>query len=175
MDIQPLETLKVIGTCAGSVGGLIALGCVYKGFFEGENCITPFLVSSSIGLAGFFTHVYANEKLEDRNYEKIAATCVKITERVENHTSCGITPVTGISMGSGNVVVGHAISGHSSSVPYLYFYFDTDNNPETIEYIGKVENSPQNVAKGQNAGIKVGKNMTLYQWKQFVHGLERVN
>ena len=174
MNNQTLETLKIISSCTGILSGLFALRCVYKGFVEGENNISQFATSASIAVASVFGFIYANEKLEDIEYKKIPATCVKITEGLQNQASYGVTPVTGISMGSGNVVMGHATTRYSHTVPYQYFFFDTDNNPETIEYIGEVENSPQLIAKHQNAGIKVGKTMNLYQWKQFVSKLEKV-
>lgn len=174
MDNQTLETLKIISSCTGILSGLFALRCVYKGFVEGENNISPFVISASIGVASVFGFIHANEKIEDIEYKKIPATCIKITEGLKKQTAYGVTPVTGISMGSGNVVVGHAPTRHSSTVPYQYFFFDLDNNPETIEYIGEVENSPQTIAKHQNVGIQVGKTMSLYQWKQVVSKLEKV-
>ena len=53
-------------------------------------------------------------------------------------------------------------------------FLDTDNNPQTIEYAGGVQNTPVNIAKWQNAGLSVGKSMNLGQWRQIVPTLERV-
>ena len=58
---------------------------------------------------------------------------------------------------------------------HQHVFLDTDNNPKTVEYAGKVENTPQNIAKWQNAGVSVGKSMNLGQWRQVVPTLERVD
>ena len=52
-------------------------------------------------------------------------------------------------------------------------YFDTDNNPKTIEYTGQVENTPTNNAQLKKQDVKIGKSMNIAQWRQFVR-MERV-
>jgi len=67
------------------------------------------------------------------------------------------------------------IKSDNETNKHQHVFLDTDNNPKTVEYAGKVENTPQNIAKWQNAGVSVGKSMNLGQWRQVVPTLERVD
>lgn len=64
-------------------------------------------------------------------------------------------------------------SSYASS--YQYFMFDTDNNPQTIEFAGKGKITPTNMAKWRNADVKVGKIMPINQWRDLNIQISRVD
>ena len=176
MDMQTLEIINKI--CEGTtvLGGLTFLGCFFNSLINDEcfKSLKPTIIAGGATVASVFGLAYSTQKLQDAKYKEIPATCLKITEGVENHRSYGVAPMTGISS-SGNVVMGQTTTAYGSSVPYRYYYFDTDNNPKTTEYIGKVKNTPQNTVKLENEGAQIGKKMPLYQWQQLGLQLSRVD
>ena len=173
MDIQTLDIINKI--CEGTtvLGGLTFLGCFFNSMIN-DGSLKPAIIAGGATVASVFGLAYSTPKLQDAKYKEIPATCLKITEGIENHRSYGVAPMTGISS-SGNVVMGQTTTAYGSSVPYRYYYFDTDNNLTTTEYIGKVENTPQNTVKLENEGVHVGKKMPLYQWQQLGLQLGRVD
>lgn len=186
MDISTLETLATVfkyGT-VGSIGYFSALTVSWLSEFEDEDKLAKRMHKTFLALSALSSAwgVSSLGILSKERENKIAsenttlATCIGMQCGDKIMINNGISSMQGFNKGNHeDTPISQPTESTLKEVPNQYFFLDTDNNPQTIEYVGESKNTPANIAKWQNADIKVGKIMNVAQWRQMVSTLQRVD